>query len=499
MSNSFSAMKGLLRESTAFMGKHGAHPIADFQTILAEDSLFELYSNSLSEGLSEPMKEEFDVYSQQVRNGLLAETVYGFNPVAPLVMPIFRRMWPQLVVREALTVMPMDKPEIVHAFLMAVAKIGETEYELPNINQPVSTAQPFGDYTVELPPYVLNVPSAVNILEVNGFTSAVAHLARDIVIVGALRADGSSEEFYAEPDDDGNFSFDVQCGGVVDFVHGNIDYFNGIISVSSTRSGEMADKVASITVVGSITQAEEMIAPKISFKHVKIRLNAVDHEVQAEWTIQYEQDVKAYFDLDVQAQLVDTFGKTVAMDIDRRLLHKIMNETRRFNPTSCGTGIVGDRFTFSKTPQGNFAWGKKEWISQIVLNLNDISAKIYTDTNIGTANVVLCNPIDVALIKSVGDYRFKGDVKGGEFGESPFVGTLDESWKILSSPLIPQGHMPVFLQPDNPDNAVFVFAPYRPLTITPWPLGRKPSMSFLSRYASRFVRREGVGIIRIVD
>jgi len=203
--------------------------------------------------------------------------------------------------------------------------------------------------------------------------------------------------------------------------------------------------------------------------------------------------------LDVQSQLVDTFGKTVAMDIDRRLLHKIMNETRRFNPTSCGTGAIGDRFTFSKTPQGNFAWGKKEWLSQIVLPLNDLSAKIYTDTNIDVANVILCNPIDLALIKSMGDYRFKGNVKGGEFGESPFVGTLDDAWKILSSPIIPQGHMPVLLQPDNPDSAVFVFAPYRPLTITPWPLGRKPSMSFISRYACRFIRREGVGVVRIVD
>lgn len=293
--SSYNQMKGLLKETTSFMGKHGAHPISDFQTILAEDSLFDLYSNSLSEGLSPMMKEEFDTYSQQVRNGLLAETVYGFNPVAPLVMPIFRRMWPQLVVREALTVMPMDKPEIVHAFLMAVARVGNTEYELPNINQPVSTAQPFGDYTVDIPPFSLAVPAAVDVLGVNGFTSATAHLARDIVIVGAVRADGTSEEFYAEPDDDGNFSFDVQCGAQIDFVHGNIDYFNGIISVSSTRQGEAGDKVASITVVGSISQAEEMIAPRISFKHVKIRLNAIDHEVQAEWTIQYEQDVKAYF------------------------------------------------------------------------------------------------------------------------------------------------------------------------------------------------------------
>ena len=99
---------------------------------------------------------------------------------------------------------------------MAVAKIGNTEYELPNINQPVSIAQPFGDLSTELPPYELDVPSAVNLLELNGFTNANAHLARDVNIVGVERADGTTEEFFAEPDDDGNFSFDIQCGAYMD-------------------------------------------------------------------------------------------------------------------------------------------------------------------------------------------------------------------------------------------------------------------------------------------
>ena len=34
--SSYNQMKGLLKETTSFMGKHGAHPISDFQTILAE-------------------------------------------------------------------------------------------------------------------------------------------------------------------------------------------------------------------------------------------------------------------------------------------------------------------------------------------------------------------------------------------------------------------------------------------------------------------------------
>jgi len=38
----------------------------------------------------------------------------------------------------------------------------------------------------------------------------------------------------------------------------------------------------------------------------------------------------------------------------------------------------------------------------------------------------------------------------------------------------------------------------KPLVVSPWPLGRIPSMSFISRFATRFIRREGVGILRVI-
>ncbi len=483
----YNDLRTLLQETAKSMKKQGVDVNSNYPQIMSDDTLFDYYTEALSEGLNDQMKGEFKEISQLVRKGILAETVYGFKPQAQLIMPVFRKMWPNLVAREAMTVLPMDQPEIVRPFLMAVANIGGTEVPLPSVNTSVSGGTQIGVST----PLTLSVPSVTDLLDLNGLDSETAHLQRDFQIVGVTYHDGVEEktaDILVEPDDEGNFafSFDV-ADGVTDYVSGNVDFFTGIVTVSHTATAN--PQVTGITIVASISGFEEMRANKISFKHLKIRLNAIDHEIQAEWSIQYEQDVKAYFDFDVQAQLVDTFGNQVALDIDRKLINALINETQTFHSSAVKT--------FSKTPDPNFAFGKKEWYNEIAVTLNEVSNQVYVDTNMGVANTIIANPLDVAILKSTSDYAFKGNGTGGSFGSTPYVGTFDDAWKVLSSPVVPQGKMVVLLKPENPDHAVYVFAPYRPLTITPYPLGRKPSMSFLSRYAAKFIRHEGAGLINI--
>jgi len=488
----FNDLKCLLKETATTMKKFGVDPTTNYNQVLADDSMFSVYTESLAEGLSGDVKNEFMELSGHVREGMLLETVYGFNPQAPLIMPIFRKYWPALVAREALTVIPMDKPDLVRMFMLAFAKTRSgAEIALPNLTTPVSTAQDFGVVT----PYVVTLPSTTDILAAHAMTSDEAHLQKDFIIAGVNYLDNTGTartlDVEVEPDDDGNFAFEVAVGGgAVDYVSGNVDYFSGIVSASSTSAALTDSKAVSLIVVGSISTAEELYANKINFKHVKIRMSAIDHEIQAEWTIQYEQDTKAYFDLDVQAQLVDTFGNAVAMDIDRALINKLIRETEKFNS--------GNIKTFSKTPEPGFAFGRTQWANEIVMPLREVSGKIYTDTNIGVGNTLIANPLDVEYLKSANDHTFDvNGVDGGQIGANPVAGRLDSSWKVLSTNIMPRGKMLVMLKPDNPDQAVFVYAPYRPLTITPWPMGRKPAMTFLSRYASRFIRREGVGILNI--
>ena len=282
---------------------------------------------------------------------------------------------PQLVAREALTVLPMDKPEIAKSFMRIVATVGGNEVEMPNNRVSVSTGQAFGELGLNVDIEPINVVISgsgdhIHRLDLldhmsnragqpGKFNPTNAHItSADFAIVGVTRSDGTEIDIHVEPEDSGAFSFAVECDGIEDIVSGNINYTTGVFSISSTREHANGVKVESVRIVGSMTQAEEMYANKVHLKNTYVKFRAEDIEIQTDWTIQEEQDYKAYFDIDIQTQLVDHMGKIIAMDIDRRILNKLIRETELFNPTSCGNGTSdADRFTFDRRPMANFAWG----------------------------------------------------------------------------------------------------------------------------------------------
>ena len=305
---STNATRGFLTESANTMKRMGVNTYSDYRMILSEDALFDSYKQSLAEGLSGEVRESFLDISDKVRESMFAETAYGFSPIAPLTMPIFRKLWPNLVAREALTVMPIDKPEITKSFMRIVANVGGNEVEMPNNHVPVTTGQAFGEVNnVDVPPLPIlikahNVSLLAYMSKAAGdttgtkYNSSNAHIASaDFAIVGVTRDDGTTSDIYVEPNDDGSFSFEVECNGMIDVISGKIDYFTGVFSISSTREAAVDKKVESVTIVGSMTQAEEMVANRVTLKNTYIKLRAEDHEIQADWTIQFEQDYKAYF------------------------------------------------------------------------------------------------------------------------------------------------------------------------------------------------------------
>lgn len=93
----YNDVKSLLTETYNTMSNHGVDINSDYRTVLADDALFDTYKSSLAEGLDNTMKEEFMHMSDLVREGIITETVYGFLPQAQLIMPIFRKMWPQSI------------------------------------------------------------------------------------------------------------------------------------------------------------------------------------------------------------------------------------------------------------------------------------------------------------------------------------------------------------------------------------------------------------------
>ena len=67
-------------------------------------------------------------------------------------------------------------------------------------------------------------------------------------------------------------------------------------------------------------------------------------------------------------------------------------------------------------------------------------------------------------------------------------------WKVLTSAVVPQGTMLTIYKPMEDLKAVYVYAPYVPAVLHPYPLGSTPSLTILSRYAQSMIRSNGVAV-----
>jgi hypothetical protein len=70
-------------------------------------------------------------------------------------------------------------------------------------------------------------------------------------------------------------------------------------------------------------------------------------------------------------------------------------------------------------------------------------------------------------------------------------------WKILVSNVVPQGKSLLIYKPNDEVRSTFIFAPYVPAVLTPYPLGNKPSLTVLSRYGSQLIRPNGIAVLNI--
>jgi len=477
----------------------------DFHRVLSESDIRDMYISNLAEGIEDHEKPLFTRLANNVAQSLLPRNVItemnisaAFNPQARLILPLFRFMWPRLLAKEFLSVIPMDAPEIVRYFFRPVAKKADgTVIQLPSFS-PLGMGSPIGTWTS---PYAVNAPSNTDLLAAVGLTNATAHLDRKVTFMkwDGLDAAGTSvtgDLTGVVCDEDGKFQFSVEVDTgthLMDQVSGFVDFEKGVINVSSVRAAQTNGKVTKVYIVANGTTSESNIAVKIGFDHRKITFTSHDLQFQAEWSTQYETDMNKRMGLDMQAEFISVFGNQSQLSTDVYLINEIMYQISRYNTAN----IV----TFDREPsRAAFAHTSKQWAEELLRKIETVSANIFNATNLMAGSHIVCNPADLVWLKLLNAFDFKGSYEKsqGQFGSAPVVGTLSNSMTVLSSPVVPQGNMIIAAKPSQESFANYVYAPYVPITLSPFPLGNVPAMTCTSRFANEMVRPEGFGLIRLV-
>jgi len=480
-------MKELLIESYKSTKKMtGIDPSkpGNIRQIMADDQAFDVYSRSLMEGIDQKDRKDFLMLAQNTRKTLLENSMYQLNPYESLALPLLRVFFPKTIAKELVTVIPMDKPEIVRGFVRATFKRwnDSTEYAAPS-NTDVSSGPKVGVPVAA----TATVPSTFNVLSVASLTSDSAHVEKDFMITGVTDATGTIEVAIT-PTVDGEFSANVTtAGGASDTITGRIDFFSGRVDIAGVNAA-----VTGINYQATISLEENIINPRVKFSIDKLRLYAKDRQISTEWTVQMEQDIKALFNVDIQAELVSVIGQQIVLDIDREIVNSLIFACERL-------AGANHQATFDKTPPSSFTWGPKMWMENVLPTLNELSATVYTDTNMAAANVLACNPLDATIFESLQEFRYTGksDVDGDLGYESATV--ANGKWRILVSSVVPQGKTVAVYKPVEEIRAVYIFAPYVPAVLSPYPLGPVPSLTVLSRYGTQLIRPQGISVLNITE
>jgi hypothetical protein len=481
-------MKELLQEvyrtTKKISGVDPSKP-GNLKAVLVDDVAWDSYVTGLAESIENKKdRSAFVQLAENTRINLLENSMFQINPYETLTLPILRVFYPKLVAKELVTVSPMDKPETVKAFIKAqfAPSNSVSKYDAPVVGTDISQGVAFG---TPIAASIAVPSSAYDVLATAGLTSAQAHLERDFEITG-VSVDGTTfVNVSIVPAVEGHFSASVSVGGTADVISGKVDYLNGTVDISSTTS-----TVTFVKYQVTTSLEENRINPRVTLNVDKIRLYARDRQISANWTINMEQDMRALFDISMQAEIVNILGQQIALDIDREIINSLITANNRLNDAT-HTG------SFNRTPPVTYTWGTKYWHENIIPTLNQLSGQIYTDTNIEAGNVIAANPLDVAILEDLQTFNYTGTSSAdGDLGYRSAT-VAGGKWKILTSSVVQQGTMLMVYKPVEELKAIYFYSPYVPAVLHPYPLGFTPSLTILSRYATALVRSAGIATLTI--
>jgi hypothetical protein len=480
-----SAVATVLTESYDVVSTvHDIDPMKQFDKVIIDNQVFDTYINALTESLDADSSTFMKSTAPNIRQKILleAQTFGTINPYQKMLFPLFRVFFPRLIAKEAITLGSIDAPSVVKYFIRYVMELNDgTKIDLPSYTS--NPAMPIPATALDLN-YTGNVKT-----DLVGLTgdAAQATVNRTFKLATVTDADGNVTEVNVQASVDGGINAPVTLGnGTTDVIVGHIDYQTGELVLSAAYGN-----AKQATVSGTISTELNTNNRRVAMVTDKINIETQDKELQTNWTIDLEQDAKALLDVDLKSEMIAILGAQIATEIDAEVINDLVMVAETQHPAAVDQ--------FSTNPPANYAFGPKSWHENVIPVINKISNTIYNDTNIGQGNVILLNPLDATVLQSLDVYTAMNLNNNGELiGGAYEMGTIQNKWKVLISPLVPKGKAPIVLRTDNEKTAVYTLFYYQPLYIQPFPLGTVPSLTLKSRYARTLIRKEGIGLLRFV-
>jgi len=445
--------------------------------VITDTSIFNEYTANLTKGLSATSQEEFETLFENSRLSLLQESsLSSLQPVAALALPIIRKAWPRIGIKEAFPteVITVPKMTIPHLIPYIMDESG-VKHELPAAlkgSGAVASSQkalkstfiPLAAVSVDLMPAgapvsagfrpdpVLSVVKVkMNVTDAAGANSESIEVT---VFDGQMDTRKDSISFTV--------SGEHSTGHVTsDTVFGFVKREEGTLTLTSINTGAASAVMAHVTDVQIRGKVETTLNKNSTHIGYDIRSKDVDvgsgEHFDASLPIEWLSDNLAIYGIDGTLKVIDLLTEVLAQKVDL--------EGTSFLTDSLDS-LLAQGIEFTKTfdvhPTGQYVGSPSEWLHEIHRVIDNMAHEMRNKFNYSNGTfAIVGNPIDVDILDGITWSVSSGDEVGGSEVSYQFgAHSKSNKYKILSTQNFEPGTLYMFYVPSAADHMTYKYFPY---------------------------------------
>jgi len=363
-----------------------------------------------------------------VENGSTTADIAQFTPI---LMPLVRRVYPNLIANELLGVQPMSMPS---GFIYSLTNryIGDGGDGTGTTVGGIDTAA--GEYGI--------------ILKVTG----TALVVKDALVGATSGATGTV--LYTEDKvgyqmvlvkvTSGTFTLEVvKTGTTSTAIYTNEASFRHILN----------NYTGPVTTAAGEILAKDM--KQVGFSIQKKLVEAVTRKLKGQYTLEMYQDLKAQHGLMADEEMMSLMSSEMQAEIDREIVNFVNGNATQ----------VANSFAFSaSSTDGSGRWEIEKYRVQAIKIATE-ARQIGLDIKRGQGNILVVSPKVATMLEQIGTFQVAPMQSGVNVPVSGGVaGTFDGRYKVIVDQYAVSDYATVLYKGSDRRDGMGVFAPYVPLS-----------------------------------
>jgi hypothetical protein len=438
-----------------FHTKHGVNITGgDVETIMTTTSLFEDYKEKLLEECDAQTSEALESLMESTREQVLMESTAGISPYASLTMPVLVKLWARLSMKYAVPTEPVTRPAFSVAFMKpyVLDADGAKQYLPESINANPEKIVEKNRLTEEITATDGKISAYDLFADIDTADTSKGDVVDRKFTVTSVTIKGEEVKTNIKLDINRRLYGEVTLtDGSTDIILGSVDLEKAVLNLTA-----MTNEIDSVKILAWVSSEAHNTAVNVGFdlERKDIEIGTGTH-IEANVPLELIQDTKAMYNIDGTAEVVDIMSNVSAQKVDLDIIAFL---DKAYEATDGAYKKVFDVY-----PGGQFALNPSEWLEGLKKVIDFVAQSMKNDFKSYEGYfVIVGNPLDTMIIPNVNwTFQNVNDTMNG-VNVTYSLGAVSgaQRYQVISSDLIEQGSLKIFLVPTVDKFKTFMYYPY---------------------------------------